>query len=98
MKLILTLLLAFTCASVVANDDYLDSMELDTISIEGDYQQPRMSAADKLKKLRKKLEQKNEEMVQKKIATMRLRNELELTKQMQDLFNKQMKALESLDN
>lgn len=59
----------------------------DQIDIDGDYSQPRVSPADKLEKLRKKLEQKNEDMVNKKIENIRTKNEQKLAKDLQRAFN-----------
>ena len=80
-----------------ADESYENSIEFNQpIQINGEYQQPRVKPADRLKKLRKKLEKQNEMMVKKQIESMRLKQELEMTKRLQKIFNERMKALESL--
>ncbi len=68
------------------------------INIDGQYDehQPRESRSEKLKKRRKKLEQENEAMMQKKIEMLRLKQEAEMTRKLQHMFNQQMKQLESI--
>ena len=64
-------------------DDVFNS---DQIDIDGVYQK-RESAADRIEKMRKNLERKNEEMVQKKIEDIRINQEKKLANQLQDAFN-----------
>ena len=59
----------------------------DQIDIDGMYEQPRESAAQRIEKMRKQLEKKNEEMVSKKIEDMRIKEEQKLAKKLQKAFN-----------
>lgn len=68
-------------------DDANQVFNSDQIDIDGDYSQPRVSAADKMEKMRKKLEQQNEDMVNKKIEDIRTRNEQKLAKDLQKAFH-----------
>ncbi len=58
----------------------------DQIDIDGMYEQPRESAAQRIEKMRKQLEKKNEEMVSKKIEDMRIKEEQKLAKKLQKAF------------
>ena len=77
---------------VVAQDDLLDDtssvLESEEIDIEGQFNRP--SPADRIEKMRKKLEQQNEQMVQKKIEEKRIKSEMELMKDLQKKFKSQM--------
>lgn len=59
----------------------------DQIDIDGAFEQPRESAAQRIEKMRKQLEKKNEEMVSKKIEDMRIKEEQKLAKKLQKAFN-----------
>jgi hypothetical protein len=72
-----------TMAQDFGGDDVFNS---DQIDIDGVYQK-RESAADRIEKMRKNLERKNEEMVQKKIEDIRINQEKKLANQLQDAFN-----------
>lgn len=58
----------------------------DQIDIDGAFEQPRESAAQRIEKMRKQLEKKNEEMVSKKIEDMRIKEEQKLAKKLQKAF------------
>lgn len=64
-------------------DSVLNSEQLD---IDGQFEK-RETAADRVAKMRKKLEQKNEEMVQKKIEDIRIKEEQRLANKLQRAFN-----------
>lgn len=59
----------------------------DQIDIDGMYEQPRESAAQRIEKMRKQLEKKNEEMVSKRIENMRIKEEQKLSKKLSRAFN-----------
>lgn len=67
------------------------------ITINGTYEQTPISASERMKIIRKKLEKRNEQMVRKQIENIRLKQELELMKKMQAVFNEQMKAIENIN-
>lgn len=83
--LVLSLLLLGwnSVAQDFGGDDVFNS---DQIDIDGVYEK-RESAADRIEKMRKNLERKNEEMVQKKIEDIRINQEKKLANQLQDAFN-----------
>ncbi len=63
------------------DQNVLDQQQID---VDGQFHQP--TAAEKLEKMRKELERKNQEMVHKKIEDIRTKNEMRLTKQLQKAF------------
>ncbi len=66
------------------------------IDVSGSYQKKApLSQSEKLKIMRAKLEKQNELMVKKKIETMRIKQELEMTKKIEHAFNESMKNLDS---
>ncbi|MBT6324382.1 MAG: hypothetical protein HOJ35_00275 [Bdellovibrionales bacterium] len=88
---VLMLLLLFSLADnkSAAQDDLLDEtadiLNSEQIDIDGQFE--RETQADKLAKMRKKLEKQNENMVQKKIEDIRVREEQKLTTKLQNAFN-----------
>lgn len=87
--LILGLTFLSPAVSLRAQDDLLENssdeqFNLDELNING---KQKKSAADKLEEMRKKLEEQNEQMVQKKIEDARIKSEQKLTEQLQDAFN-----------
>ncbi len=66
-------------------DDTSDILNSEQIDIDGQFE--RETQADKLAKMRKKLEKQNENMVQKKIEDIRVREEQKLTTKLQNAFN-----------
>lgn len=93
------LIAGLSCSAGFAQDDLLEDTESvlnsDQIDIDGAYRQkPRQSAADKLEKVRKQLEERNEQMVQKKIEDIRMREEQKLTKKLQNAFQAGMNSLD----
>ena len=83
----------FLILSFSIQAEVIESQPLD---IEGQYQRPR-SQSDRMKTLRKQMERKTEQLVQKQIQTMRLKRELQLQKDLQRTFNAQMKALNAIN-
>jgi outer membrane protein W len=97
------LIAGLSCSAGFAQDDLLEDTESvlnsDQIDIDGNYRQkPRPSAADKLEKVRKQLEERNEQMVQKKIEDIRMREEQKLTKKLQNAFQAGMNSLDGGDS
>ena len=67
----------------------------DPIEISGDYYREE-SGADKLKKMRSKLEKQNQEMIHQKVEKLRYQQELELTKKLQKRMNNVMQNLNNI--
>ncbi len=94
------LLLAFAATSlpILAQDPLLeeteDILQNDQLDVDGTFAQKRKSAADKIEEMRRKLEERNEEMVQKKIEDVRIKEEMKLTKRLQDAFNSGLGAMD----
>lgn len=92
------LIAGISCTAGFAQDDLLEDTESvlnsDQIDIDGTYKQkPQPTAADRLEKVRKQLEDRNEQMVQKKIEDIRMREEQKLTKKLQNAFQAGMNSL-----
>lgn len=94
MKTLAAVLLAIALgfATTVKADTNIEMDE--AIDISATYNQP--AGSDRLKVLRAKLEKQNEQLVRKQIETLRLKNELELTKRTQQAFNQMMNNLEEV--
>lgn len=95
------LLASLTCSTGFAQDDLLEDTESvlnsDQIDIDGAYKQkPRQSAADRLEKVRQQLEERNEQMVQKKIEDIRFREEQKLTNKLKNAFQAGMDNMDSV--
>jgi len=80
-----------------AQDDYLTNqteeiLNSDQIDIDGTFKKE--SAADRVAKMRKKLEQQNEQMVQKKIEDIRIKQEEELANKLKSAFQGNLKAMD----
>lgn len=89
-KLFTMMLLTF---SAVANTQ----LDMNTINIEGTYDSSNnVSQADQIRNYRRKLEEQNEQMLKKKIETLRLQQELELMKKVQAAFNQSMQNLNNI--
>lgn len=101
MSLFLATVLVATSAqstSVRAQDDVLDdaedalansdSLDMDQIDIEG-----RLSPSELLKRRREKLEERNKNMVEKKIEDIRVKQEIALTNKLQGAFNNSLNNL-----
>lgn len=76
-----------------ANTEVINANQ--AINIDGSFQR-QLTPAQKLKRLRKKLEKRNEILVKKQIETLRYKQEVELYKRMQAIFKQQMKNLENI--
>jgi hypothetical protein len=103
MKKIIFLALFFLSSqSLYAQSDLGMDLDLEiemdqTIDVSGTYNgKQRLSAADKMKIFRKRLEKRNELMVKKKIETIRYKKEVEMMRKLRAVFNQQMKALENI--
>lgn len=99
-SLLLLATLATPAYQALAQEDMLlnetdQILNSDQIDIDGIYnQKPKPSAADRMAKMRKQLEQKTNEMVDKKIEDERVKAEAELTKKLQDAFQRGFNAME----
>lgn len=72
-------------------DNVLESEQLD---IDGYYnEKPKKTAADRMADMRRRLEERNEQMVDKKIEDIRIKEEAKLTKQLQRAFTEGMNNL-----
>lgn len=88
------------CSTSVLAQDMLVSeteeiLNSERIDIDGTFR--RESAADRIEKMRKRLEAQNEEMVQKKIEDIRIKQEKELSNKLQKAFQGNMQALDDAD-
>ena len=86
--------------NVMANDDQLlrDSEQIfnsDQIDIDGQFRK-KPTASERLAKIRKNVEQKHEQMVQKKIEDIRMNEELKLGNKLQKAFNGNFQNEDSL--
>jgi len=95
---IFSLLVVINSFTVFAQDEdpLLDDTESvlnsEQIDVDGTFR--KKTAADRIEEMRKKLEQQNEEMVDKKIENIRMQEEQKLTKKLQKAFDGQMQALD----
>lgn len=89
-------MLALAALTLLSTSLYADTnIDMDeTIDISGNFSQPQ--ASERLKKMREKLEKQNEMLVRKQIETLRLKNEIELTKKTQQAFNQMMNNLDQI--
>jgi outer membrane protein W len=72
----------------VLNSDVDDVLNNEQIDIDGSYQEkPKKTAADRIAEMRRKLEQKNEDMVQQKIEDMRIEQEKKLTDKLESALS-----------
>ena len=75
-----------------AQDDMLDeaddALQMDDINIDG-----KLSASERLRQRREKLEERNKVMVEKKIEDIRVKQEIALTNKLQDAFGKSLNNL-----
>lgn len=83
-----------------AQDDYLtnqteDILNSDQIDIDGTFKKE--SAADRVAKMRKKLEQQNSQMVQKKIEDIRIKQEEELAHKLKKAFQGNLQGMDQDD-
>lgn len=100
--LLMLMLLGLSSQSIMAQGDPLlndaeSVLSSEQIDIDGSFNAPKQeTAADRMAKLRKKLEERNENMVSKKIEDMRLQEEQKLAKKLQKAFNAQAMAIDSV--
>ncbi len=88
-------LIALLSVSTLANYEN-SNIETSAINIEGTYQQPKVSQADRVRDYRRQLEAQNEELLKKKMETMRLQQELLLMKKIQNAFNQSMQNIDNI--
>ena len=65
-----------------------DSIQMDNINLEG-----KLSASDRIRKRREKLEERNKIMVERKIEDIRVKQEIALTNKLQEAFGKSLNNL-----
>lgn len=76
-------------------DDTEEILNSEQINIDGTFR--KQTAADRIEKMRKRLEQQNEQMVQKKIEDIRIKQEKELSNKLQSAFRGNMQAMDDMD-
>lgn len=76
-----------------AHAQYDDSFMFDEIGIEGEYQQG-ASPADRMRKMRAKLEERNEQLVQKRIENLRFKQEKEMMQKLQRSMNQTFQQID----
>jgi hypothetical protein len=92
---LMLLLFGLAPSSVLAQvdpllDDAQSVLSSEQIDISGNFNAPKQpSAADKIEAMRKQLEERNEQMVQKKIEDMRMKEEQKLANKLSNAFNGQ---------
>ncbi|PIK15782.1 hypothetical protein [Halobacteriovorax sp. JY17] len=100
--LLMLMLFGLSSQAIMAQGDPLlsdaeSALSSEQIDIDGSFNAPKQeTAADRMAKLRKKLEERNEQMVSKKIEDMRLQEEQKLAKKLQNAFNGQAMAIDSV--
>ena len=100
IKILAALALLSATPSVFAQDDALlsdteDILNSQQIDIDGTFRKE--TAADRIEKMRKRLESQNEQMVQKKIEDIRIKQEKELAGKLQKAFRGNMEAMDNMD-
>ncbi len=100
IQLVALLALASMSSAAFAQDDYLTNqteeiLNSEQIDIDGTFKQE--SAADRVAKMRKQLEDQNEQMVQKKIEDIRIKQEQELANKLQNAFQGNLQAMDQAD-
>ena len=98
VSLFLMAITVMTAQQVKAQDEILDSaedilensdaLEMDQIDIDG-----KLSASERLRKRREKLEERNRLMMEKKVEDIRVKQEIELTKKLGAAFEKNLNNL-----
>jgi ABC-type phosphate transport system auxiliary subunit len=94
MKKYLALLAAMTIVSAQAYDD---SFYFDDIDIVGDFSST-ADQSEQLKRQRAAMEKRNEQMIQRRIETMRLQQEREMMKRLNQTMNQSFKQLDNALN
>jgi outer membrane protein W len=100
MALTVSSIMSLSPAALAQNDALLnetqDILNSDQIDIDGTYRKE--TAADRIEKMRKKLEAQNEQMVQKKIEDIRIKQETELSNKLQKAFQGNMQAMDNVQD
>lgn len=81
-------------ANLFAASGKVQKLNNDIISIDGQYAERTMSASERRKAFREKLEKRTEAMLRKKIEQVRVQHELELMKKIQQTFTDNMNAMD----
>lgn len=77
-------------------DDTDDILNSEQINIDGTFKKE--TAADRIEKMRKRLESQNEQMVQKKIEDIRIKQEQELAGKLKQAFKGNLQAMDEMDS
>lgn len=77
-------------------DDTDDILNSEQINIDGTFK--KQTAADRIEKMRKRLESQNEQMVQKKIEDIRIKQEQELAGKLKNAFRGNLEAMDEMDS
>ena len=89
----------FSTDQAVAQED-LQYEEMDMINIKGNYEMPAGNASEKqserLKKMRVALEKRNELMIRRKIEQLRVKQEIQIMRQVQRAMNQTMKEMDKI--
>jgi outer membrane protein W len=99
--MMLLLAMGSLAPAVNAQDDLLSDtdsvLNSEQIPVDGVYEtKPQPTAADRIEKMRKQLEEKNEQMVNKKIEDIRMREEVKLAKKLQKAFQGGLQNLDTV--
>lgn len=99
MKKILFLIILILIGSQIARSETFDyeSIDIDGAFAPKEVAKPKkVTASDRMKVMRAKLEARNMELLEKKIEDIRINSEIQLMKQLQKTFDKQLSAIENL--
>jgi len=96
MSSIMSLSPAVLAQNDVLLNDTQDILNSDQIDIDGTYRKE--TAADRIGKMRKKLEVQNEQMVQKKIEDIRIKQETDLSNKLQKAFRGNLQAMDQAED
>lgn len=100
--LLLSLLFTTFVSITPAKAEEDEQFELDTMNIEGDYEAPTSNnhsseaQSERLKKMRVALEKRNEVMIRRKIEQLRVKQEVQIMRQIQRAMNQTMKDLDKI--
>jgi hypothetical protein len=92
--MLIVVVILLTIPFITKSDDYIEG---DTLDIDGIYQQSGKTKAQQLQEMRKKLEKRNQQMIQNKVETMRYKSEIEMMKKLQRAMDEQLKKIDQMD-
>ncbi len=99
-SLLLAIMVMASVQNVKAQDAFDDTdymmdggtIEMDDLNIDG-----KLTASERLKKQREKLEERNRDMMEKKVEDIRIKQEIELTKNLQKAFNNSLTQMDQIN-